>query len=510
MDALLRQALVGTRRSGAIAATGTPADALSQDADPAWRLLQRAGCLALLRRAARPPARVPAPAVDPGGDRPCPSALRPLMASLLAGETPELLPEALRLLAAAGRVLPPELLPRALGSVDHRPLLHPVLGSRGRWLAAQEPSWSWALEAPLPKLEVLRERWETERTEDRIRVLSEVRRQDPARGLAWLREVWPNERAEVRALLLVGLAESLCEADEPFLELLLDERSGRVRERAAALLRRLPNSRLCQRMHARLTRMMSWREPKKGILDRILTRPRLAVSTPEAYTADLRRDGVAEAPEHGLAPEASWLAGMLAAVPPRRWSERFQVSAAAMLAELPSERWEVAEGWSNAVCEVPDGEWILALWAWWRRADVLRSAARARSEHWQDELVRQLPPPEASSFALDLLRSPTLVEAGRLATALERLAPAWPVPVASAWLYELRASVASLDPLSARELLWWELSIVDAAPNLPRACLHDAVFPIPETLSVRRWRNSLESFMAAIRRRQILFRELTP
>ena len=55
----------------------------------------------------------------------------------------------LRTAAAAGRIVPPRLLPALLDASTSgslvRAAVRPVLGERGVWLAAQNPAWDWAL-----------------------------------------------------------------------------------------------------------------------------------------------------------------------------------------------------------------------------------------------------------------------------------------------------------------------------------------------------------------------------
>jgi len=65
------------------------------------------------------------------------------LSMILGGEYPELLPEWLTQVAATGKRAPEELLPPLLelGRMrqDLRQSILPVLGARGRWLAAQSP-----------------------------------------------------------------------------------------------------------------------------------------------------------------------------------------------------------------------------------------------------------------------------------------------------------------------------------------------------------------------------------
>lgn len=117
-------------------------------------LRQRAAILTLTRRAGYLPVTV-----DPCGFTPVPeesagaeSGGSPERTAILArrlGEIldhrPRLAPEWLRRLAAAGGVLPVESLPRllelAISDPLVAPLVRPVLGRRGEWLAGLNPAW---------------------------------------------------------------------------------------------------------------------------------------------------------------------------------------------------------------------------------------------------------------------------------------------------------------------------------------------------------------------------------
>src|SRR5206468_3036992 len=95
-------------------------------------------------------------------------------------------------------------------------------------------------------------RYATAGRADRLALLEAVRSSEPARGRDLLASTWARDPAADRAALVGLLAVSLSDDDEPFLEAALDDRSANVRQIAAELLARLPNSRRSARMAARL------------------------------------------------------------------------------------------------------------------------------------------------------------------------------------------------------------------------------------------------------------------
>ncbi|VAW31627.1 FIG01121071: hypothetical protein [hydrothermal vent metagenome] len=70
----------------------------------------------------------------------------------------------------------------------------------------------------------------------------------PERGHQIVEQTWKSNNGLVRHQLIKILATNLSMADEPFLEIALDDRNHLVRRTASDLLARLPQSRLSQHM----------------------------------------------------------------------------------------------------------------------------------------------------------------------------------------------------------------------------------------------------------------------
>jgi len=345
-------------------------------------LLSAAAAVALHRRAGRRPAVDPGPPPEPcpPDEAPqCGQAAASHLTLVLRGGYGDLLPEWLDALAAAGRRLPEEHLPALLDLAGDRPELRagldPVLGRRGRWLAAQNPAWSWALDAD-PEAA-----WRSGGRAERLALLHALRTTEPDRARALVEATWDEEGAELRAAMVERLRTGLTMADEPFLEAALDDRAGGVRRAAAALLACLPGSRLCARMTVRALPLL-----------RLVPgpRPRLEATLPRAIDAGMARDGVVSLRWPGLGKRAGWLLQLVAAVPPAAWCERLDRGPAGLVRlaardtaapEVLATGGEVIlSGWATAASRQRDGAWASAVFeGWWappgRRPGGKRTAA---------------------------------------------------------------------------------------------------------------------------------------
>jgi hypothetical protein len=350
---LLAAALVGTARGG-----GDPEALL--DAAAMHALRRRAG-VPLVPAAPQPP---PAPIDDVPTVAPAAAARADALLALdyagrevtpvrdLAGRL-ELLVEWLAAAAAAGRRLPPELVPALLEAGRRhrqlRPLIAPVAGPLAAWLAAQHPEWTYASTVPQVESAVDdQDTWELGSIVDRVGYLRRMRREDPARARELLETAWEAEPPEGRAALLPALSTGLTTADEPLLERALDDGRRQVRDAALALLARLPESGYARRMAARAAECVRLRP------DRVEIRP------PAACDRSMRRDGIASRPPAGTGERAWWLEEILARTPLPFWPE-------------PQAFPVVPDRWSATV-----------------RRGLARAAASQRHPAWATALVDEL------------------------------------------------------------------------------------------------------------------------
>jgi Family of unknown function (DUF5691) len=261
----------------------------------------------------------------------------------------ELLAEWLAAAAAAGRRLPPELVPALLDAGRRhrqlRPLIAPVAGPLAGWLAAQRPDWSYASATPVePTIDD--EVWEFGSIARRVAYLRRLRRRDPARARELLEAAWQAEPPEHRAALLPALGIGLSAADEPLLERALDDRRRPVRDAALELLAGLPGSRFAGRMAARARECIELHER------------RIRVRPPAECDRSMRRDGIAARPPAGTGERAWWLEEILARTPLAVWPEP-----RAFLARAVADTWSATlrRGLARAAAAQRDGGWAAAL-----------------------------------------------------------------------------------------------------------------------------------------------------
>ncbi|MBV7529722.1 DUF5691 domain-containing protein [Chitinophaga sp. sic0106] len=154
----------------------------------------------------------------------------------------------LELCADAGYILPPALLPilmdKATGSKQLRTPLMKCCGNRGMWLAQLNPDWHLLL--PGHEININTDTWETGTLPQRCEVLTQKRAADPEAALTMLMETWKQENAATRAALLECLQTELNPNDIPWLQQVTADKSGKVKEKAWELLRKLPASEIVQ------------------------------------------------------------------------------------------------------------------------------------------------------------------------------------------------------------------------------------------------------------------------
>ncbi len=400
------------------AADGALGELLRQ-IDPGDRetaLLSAAAAVALAQRAGRlPPQGAPAHA-PPAGEEDLPicppRAVQHLTALLGGGPQRGLLPEWLAALAAHGRRVPPAQLPDLLelgrAQPELRAAIVPALGRRGVWLAGQNPDWGYAnatssvlsFEFEPDQLRTqnseLKTAWETGTRAARIALLTDARTTAPELARELLKLSWASEKADDRAAFVATFEHNLRIADERLLESLLDDRSKEVRRTVAALLVRLPDSRLVQRMVARALPMLSLAPSGKSRL--LGWRPgqpaRLVVLPPAECDAAMVRDGIdPQPPAHRqkLGTKGWLLIQVLGAVPPAIWSGQWQLAPSELIKLAAGSEWKGAliEGWRAAALATRDAEWAAALLA---------------DDPSAEDLIEALPPREQEALLLTLLR----------------------------------------------------------------------------------------------------------
>ncbi|WP_019634247.1 DUF5691 domain-containing protein [Actinomadura atramentaria] len=402
-------ALLGTARRPPPALPDAP-DAGS---DAAARLLDQAALLTVRRRAGLRPARGGADPVAPAPPEdlpPVPPAAAARLDRVLAGEGDGCLAEWLGLAADRGLRVParvvPDLLEQGRGKDGWhlRAPIAAVAGRRGVWLALQNPRWAWLIASAADPGTDDPAVWTGGTAEQRVAYLARLRRADPAAARAALLDVWDRDRAVHRPEFLTPFGAGLSAADEEFLELALDDRTGSVRLAAANLLARLPESAYAARMAARARACV--RAERRTVRRRAQTW--LHVEPPAEHDEGMARDGVPFHPEGSFAPgrtpapPRAWLREIVARTPPATWTGAFGLPPAEILA-LPVTDGAAAGrgaddlhlGLARAALRFHDAGWARALLT----AGVLLDEPRVLGE-----LVHELPAAERDDAAAGLVR----------------------------------------------------------------------------------------------------------
>lgn len=399
---LLPAAMVGTERHaghwpawpGDVGAA--VADAADAAPEPASRLLRAAAVLAACSHAGAQglawSGTLPAPAADESRPMLPEGPLGGLVSWTMHHGPARLQHRVVAVLARSGHRLAPALLPQALElarrSLALRAVLSPVLGERGVWLAAQREEWQFAagVAADAPDLR----RWTDGSLDQRRDFLRRERRENPVAARERLAATLEELPAKERADLVAVLAEGLGRDDEVLLDRLRSDRSREVRQVAAELLLRLPESAFVARAIARVEPLLRH--------ERVLLRKRWSIEPPlavdEGWKADL--PDMTRPRHETLGDRAWWLYQLVRQVPLAWWPQHTGLSVAELLAWAQEGDWHEAlvRGWRDLLYADPDTAWCEALLERWPAkvlrddsATVLAMLPLARRErHWERAL----------------------------------------------------------------------------------------------------------------------------
>jgi hypothetical protein len=356
---LERVALLGTRRERLELPQIAPAlDGMLArigGGDAGRELLGAAGALDLYEQIGRSPARRrPEMATPPAeNQRPCPPYLAHFLAQMLEGTLHNLMPEFLLALRETGLRVPETLLPNMLAQGQRkaslRPLILPVLGRRGRWLAAHHPDWHYAAMDP-GNWSTVRHAWENTSEGQRPSLVAQLREIDPAAGRALVESTWRGENDQRRLQLIRQLAAGLSAGDEPLLEAALDDRYHLVRRHAAELLAHLTESRLAARMQTYAPLYLNW-TPRQV--------RQIAVSLPPVSAA-MRRDGIVGVDRKDAAVVRSQeMIQLVSGIPLDYWPAAWQAEPRAIVRAIPTTAWPrtLTAGFSLAALRQKDAAW---------------------------------------------------------------------------------------------------------------------------------------------------------
>jgi Family of unknown function (DUF5691) len=315
LETLIATALIGTERQ-AIPAFSLVPD-LNADTKEA-KLLSAAAILTAYRRAGYVPKKslgIPRLEVSPSDSKPeMTAAMRNVLQQILRGNQ-ELLEEYLKMLS--GYRFAHQDLPRMLdfghGNTALRAQISDLLDARGRWLAGLNKQWSWAT-GNTESLEEAVQSFETGSKSARALALHAIRSADVKRGRTLLESTWKQDAAPERKEFIAILETGLSDRDEAFLENALNDRSSDVRDHAARLLSKLPNSQFNARIRERLRPILNVKKDKLGGLLRPLTKTnndKLEIVLPDAFDPAWVKDGIEEKAPQGVGQKQYWVRQML-------------------------------------------------------------------------------------------------------------------------------------------------------------------------------------------------------
>ena len=395
---------------------GAVVAAVSDRTAPA-RLLATAAVLGLAARAGRRPRVGPPPPASslPPEDRPeCPPAAAARLRALMGGPDGDLsrLDPGHRLVLEwvatcdrTGARLPADLLVPVLGWCCEWPgrqsQVAAILGRRGAWLAAQNPTW--ARYGPVLDPAAAAGVWETGTKPERLALFRSLRETAPAEARRLAASTFVVDPASFRAAVVDHFETNLGPDDEPFLEAALDDRGQEVRSSAARRLQYLPDSRLSRRMAERAATLLAWDGE----------RDRLEVMLPPEADKALLRDGMTSVVNGWIdgqkIGERSWgLHQVLALAPTAAIGDQLGQPPEAIVRAASKTEYAMIlrDAWEVAAIRHRDPAWCLAL-----------ARARVKLNHLGDPsrlaaLLAELDPADrVDLIAGRLARSPTTLPA---------------------------------------------------------------------------------------------------
>lgn len=321
---IVKTALLGTQRSQLSESDKLALNefGVKTDAEPARIVLQSAALMGQMQRIGQElPKRkggLPMAAATETLEFCSEKAAYNLRLMLSSEEFAPALPEFLRHLENAKKILPPEALPQVLNECIANEILweaiQNAIGERGKWLALQHPKWRNLLVEPSF------ENWETGTKAERLALLEYLRKQQPQRATALMATTWAEDSFQDRQYFLDCLHVNLSENDEPFLESCLDDKRKEIRTTAVLLLSKIENSGLINRLFAEALTFLE-------VKSRLLKKPKIVVTIPEDFKPEWKRDGIAEkSHQFSVGQKANWLGQIIQKIPPSKWDEHLKLS----------------------------------------------------------------------------------------------------------------------------------------------------------------------------------------
>ncbi|KAA2241688.1 hypothetical protein F0L74_17590 [Chitinophaga agrisoli] len=211
----------------------------------------------------------------------------------------------------------PALLDKAISQKALRPLVESCAGERGKWLAQFNPDWK------MPAAVSLEEQWQTGTLAQRKAALAQLSETDPAAARAWLQQTWPQENANARADLLSSLRPIVFAEDSSWLEVLLNEKSVKVKEVVMHLLRMQPGSSIVK-LYWQVAQQAISIKKEKALLG-LSSKTTLQVKLPDTVDENIFKYGIERLSSNKKIPDEAYIVEQLVqAVPPHLWENHLQ------------------------------------------------------------------------------------------------------------------------------------------------------------------------------------------
>lgn len=326
---------------------------------------------------------------------------------IINGNYGMLLDEYLRLVSVNEKVLPAVHLPQLLNAaVTNEKLwvkVKSVIGKRGYWLIGLNPDWK-TLAAITDS-----ENWATGRKFERLALLKYLRKEQPDVARQLLTDTWDEESVADQVHFLKIFEVGLEKADESLLEQALDSSRKEVRQVAASLLVKLPNSAWQDRMTKRLEQLINIKTRKtKG--------EKLDIQLPESITDDMKRDGIdARKTQKKGGVRAARFLQIMSYVPPTFWTEQLATTPEKIIKIFARSEWYqlLLDGIIGANIHNPDQEWIktiLSFWiehydhARWEKLNAKSLFPLLTEKTYNELLIKELETPGMSDEKAPLVR----------------------------------------------------------------------------------------------------------
>lgn len=335
--------------------------------DAAGRLLDLAAGYTAYTRAGAVAASCPPPSqAPPITHQPAPAAAQEVLHRLVEMRSATLVTDWLAVCVDHGRSVAPSLWTELADLATSGPgvdvaLLRLALGRRGLWFLSHNDRWLRLLPADVGAAEVGEGGEGGEEGDGEPGVVGSplaAGALDGDQARSELDAAWGRSRADAKVALLRALSPHLVADDEPILLRALRDRSSEVREAAAGMICRLPESGYRRRMAERAAAAVS--------LTRSLGRWRLTV-TPPALDDPMVQDGISDKPPRSFAggPAAFVLRQILGATDLAVWASDTGLAPAELLevAAKAAPEWvaDLRAGWVVAAVRQADAEWAVAL-----------------------------------------------------------------------------------------------------------------------------------------------------